>query len=96
MLSRIYGTLTSAHGFWKNLAFDYVDLCEQCDISASQYSVSVCHGFPSKEQVSFNFLATVTVCADFEAHVKKICHCFHFSPSICHEMMGSDAMILVF
>ena len=27
---------------------------------------------------------------------KKICHCFHISPSICHEVMGSDAMILVF
>ena len=26
----------------------------------------------------------------------KICHCFHFSPSICHEMMGLDTMILVF
>ena len=26
----------------------------------------------------------------------KICHSFHFSPSICHEVMGPDAMILVF
>ena len=26
----------------------------------------------------------------------KICHCFHFSPSICHEVMGSDVMTLVF
>ena len=29
--------------------------------------------------------------------VKKIfCHCFIVSPSICHEVMGPDAMILVF
>ena len=28
---------------------------------------------------------------------KKIkCHCFHLSPSICHEVMGLDAMILDF
>ena len=28
---------------------------------------------------------------------KKIkCHCFLFPPSICHEMMGPDAMIFVF
>ena len=26
----------------------------------------------------------------------KICHCFYFSPSICHEVMGLDAMILDF
>ena len=28
-------------------------------------TVSVCHSFPSKEQVSFNFMATVTICRDF-------------------------------
>ena len=26
----------------------------------------------------------------------KVFHCFHCFPSICHEMMGPDAMILVF
>ena len=26
----------------------------------------------------------------------KVCHCCHFSPSICHEGMGPDAMILIF
>ena len=25
----------------------------------------------------------------------KVCHCFHFSPSICCELMELDAMILV-
>ena len=41
-------------------------------------------------------MAAVTLCSDFGAHENKICHCFHFSPSICHEVMGPDAMILVF
>ena len=27
---------------------------------------------------------------------KIVCHCFHCYPSICHEVMGPDAMILVF
>ena len=27
---------------------------------------------------------------------KTICHCFHFFPSICQEVMGPDAMILDF
>ena len=31
-----------------------------------------------------------------EVSEKPICHCFFFPPSICHEVMGMDAMILVF
>ena len=31
-----------------------------------------------------------------ELKKNKICHCFHFFPSICYEVMGLDAMILVF
>ena len=54
------------------------------------------HNFPSKEQASFNFMAAVTVHGDFGAQENKVCHCFHFSPSICHEVLGLDAMILVF
>ena len=52
--------------------------------------------FYSKEQVSSNFVAAVTVCSDFGAQENKICHCFHFSPFICHEVIGLEAMILVF
>ena len=50
----------------------------------------------SQEQVSFIFMAVVTICSDFGAQENKVSHCFHFSPSICHEVMGPDAMILVF
>ena len=32
----------------------------------------------------------------FGTQENKLCHCFHFPPSICHEMMGPDAMILAF
>ena len=28
-----------------------------------------------------------------EPKKRRICHCFHLSPSICHEAMGLDAMI---
>ena len=31
-----------------------------------------------------------------EPQENKICHCFHFSPSVCHEVMGPNVMILVF
>ena len=53
----------------------------------------MCHSFSSKEETSFNFMAAVTVPSDFGTQENKICHCFHFPPSVCHEKMGPDAMI---
>ena len=41
-------------------------------------------------------MAVVTVHSDFGTQENKICHCFHFFPSTCHEVMGQDVMILVF
>ena len=41
-------------------------------------------------------MAAITICSDFGAQKNKVCHCFHYFPSICHEVMGLDAMILVF
>ena len=41
-------------------------------------------------------MAAVTIRSDFRAQKEEICHCFHLSPSICHKVMGLDAMILVF
>ena len=52
--------------------------------------------FFSKELLSFNFMAAVTICSDFGAPQNKVCHCFNFSQSVCHEVMGLDAVILVF
>ena len=37
-------------------------------------------------------MAAVTICGDFGAQGNKVSHWFH----ICHEVMGPDAMILVF
>ena len=35
VLRLLYGsTLTSVHDYWKNLSFDYMDLCQQSDVSA--------------------------------------------------------------
>ena len=41
-------------------------------------------------------MAAGIIHSHFGTQEYKICHCFHFSPSICHEVMGPDAMILVF
>ena len=49
-----------------------------------------------QEQVSFNFMAVVTICSDFGAPKIKSVTVSIVSPSICHEVMELDAMILVF
>ena len=41
-------------------------------------------------------MVAVTVRSDFGAQEDKVCHFLFFSPSICHEVMGPDTMILVF
>ena len=43
-----------------------------------------------------NLFTVVTSYSDFGAQENKICHHFHFPPSIWHEVMGLDAMILIF
>ena len=41
-------------------------------------------------------MAAVTVHSGFGAQEYKVCHCFHFPSSVCPEVMGQDAIILVF
>ena len=95
MLSLFYGPiLTSIHDYWKNHSFDYMDLCSQSDVSEFNILSRFIIAFP--ESASFNFMAAGTICSDFGAQESKIYHYFYFSPSICHEVMGSDAMILDF
>ena len=58
--------------------------------------LSIGQSLCSKEQASFNFMAAVTICTDSGAQESKVSHCFHCSPSICYDVMGPDAMILIF
>ena len=51
--------------------------------------------FPGSKRF-LNFMTAVTICNDFAAQENKICHCFHFSPSIWHKVLGLDAMIFAF
>ena len=41
----------------------------------------------------FNFMAAITICNDFGVPQNNVPI---VSPSVCHEMMGPDSMILVF
>ena len=42
-----------------------------------------------------NFMATVNICSDFGIPQNKVCPVSTVSPSICHEVMGPDAMISI-
>ena len=76
MLSLLYGpNLKSIHDYQKNYSFVYGPL------SSKRYLCFIIHclglsSFPFKEQSSFNFMATVTICSDFGAQENKMCHCF--------------------
>jgi len=48
-----------------------------------------------KEQVSFNFMAAVTIYSDLRTQENNVTVSI-VSPSLCHEVMGLDAMIFVF
>ena len=41
-------------------------------------------------------MAGVTVLSDLGAQENKVCRCFRCFPIYFHEVMGPDAMILVF
>ena len=73
-----------------------MDLCWQSNVLAFYYAVWVGHSYSSKEQASFNFMAAVTICSDFGAQENKSVTVSIVFPSVCHEVMGPDAMILVF
>ena len=92
-------TLTSVHDYWRNQSFDHTDICCQSDVPAfnmlSRFVIAFC---PRSKFFFFliYFMVAVTIYSDFGVQENKICHCFHFSPFICHEVMGPDAMVLVF
>ena len=46
--------------------------------------------------MSFNFMVAVTICSDFGTPKIKPATTSTVSASMCHEVMGLDAMLLVF
>ena len=93
-LSLLYSpTLTSIHDYWKNHSFDQRDLCWQSNVSAFEYAVQVGHSFSSKEQMSFNFMAAVTICSDFGARENKVSHSFHCFPIYLPSMAKRSVLL---
>ena len=64
--------------------------------SQSVKRTATVHSFSSKEQASFNFMVKVIIYSDLEPKKVQFVTVFIVSPSICHEVMEPDAMILDF
>ena len=87
-------TFTFIHDFWEYHNFDYTDLCQQNNVglfsTLSRFVIAVL--WRSK---SFNFMTAVTSTVILEPPEIKSVTASTFSLSICHEVIGPDAMILV-
>ena len=99
--SSIYGIFQARILEWVAISFSRRyswpgDWTQVSRIVSGRFTVWATRERPSKEQVSFNCMAAVTICSDFGAQKNKVCHFSTVSPSTCHEVMGPDAMILVF
>ena len=65
-------------------------------VSALRHAVQVGRSFSPKERTSFHFAGAAGVCSALgQPPQMKSFPLSVLSPSICHEVMGRDAMILV-
>ena len=91
-LSFLYGpTLKSVNDYWKNQSFDYLDLFWQSD-TLSRFVIAF---LPKSKCLLISWLQSPSTVIPEPKKIKSVTVCI-FSPSICHEVMGPDAMILVF
>ena len=64
--------------------------------SRQEYWSGVPSPSPSKEQMSFNLMAAVTICSGFGAQENKVSHCFHCFPFYLPRSDGSGCHDLSF
>ena len=87
--------LTSVHDYWNNHSFNYMDLCQQSDLSAfNMMSRFVIAFLPRSKHLLILWLQSPSTVI-LEPPKIKTATASTFSSSICHEVMGSDVMILV-
>ena len=90
-----YPYLTTVLDQWENHSLDDTNLCWQRNVSTCQHTDKVCYSFPAEKQLSSGLMCAVTIHSDFRTQEEEICH-YVFSPSIFYDVMGPDAMNLVF
>ena len=98
VFSLLWGpTLTSAHDYWKDHSFDYVDICQQswCLCFFNTLSSFVIAFLPRSKCLLISWLQSLSAVILEPKNIKSVT-ASTFSPSICHEVMGPNAIILVF
>ena len=92
-LSLLYSpTLTSIHDYWKNHRFDYMDLCQQSNITLSRFVIAfLCRN----KCLLISWLQSPSAVIWEPKKIKSVTVSI-VSPSICYEVFGLDALILVF
>ena len=80
----------------KKQSFDYTDLCQQTDVSGfNMLSRFVITFFPRNKRLLISQLQSLSGII-LETRKRKIVPASTFPPSICLEVMGSDALVLIF
>ena len=93
-LSFLYGpTLTSTHDYWKTHSFDFMDFVGKAvSLLFNMLSRLVITFLPSSERFLISWLQSPSAVILEPRKIKSDT----VSPSISHEVMGPDAMILSF
>ena len=92
-LNLLYGpTFTSIHDYWKNHSSDYMDLCLCFFNMLSRFFIAF---LPRSKHLLISWLQSPSMVILELKKIKSVIASI-FSPSICHVVMGRDAMILVF
>ena len=95
-LSLLYGpTLTSVHDYWKNHSFEYRDFVSKVmSLLFNMLSRLVIYFLPSSKRLLISWLQSPSAVI-LEPDKIKSDTVSTVSPSISHQVMGPDAMILV-
>ena len=88
--------LTATRGHWEDCSPDHTDLCWQDNVSDFQHTVQFFITFlPRSNRLLISWLQSPSTVI-LEPKKRKSVTTSTFPPSICHAVMGLDAMILVF
>ena len=89
-------TLTSIHDYWKNHSFDYMNHVSKVMSLLFNMLSRLVIGFPPRSKCLLISWLQLPSAVILEAKKIKSVTVSIVSPSIYYEMMGLDAMILVF
>ena len=96
-LCLLYGpALTAIHDPWADHSLDYRDLCWQSNVSVfNTLSGFVIAFLPRSSRLLVSWLQSPSTVI-LEPKKRKSVTTSIFSPSVCHAVMGPDAMVLDF